>query len=771
MDINFFDFSLEPGKTLKDRIEYVKKEPIISVIMPFYNDQKYIRQSVYSILNQTFPYFELVIIDDGSTDEESLKELESVENIDERIRVLHRENQGVSVARDYGVKNTSPSTKYIVFCDSDDLLEPTYLECAYWTLETNKEASWAYTDSVGFDSNEYIWNEWFDAKKMKKENDLTLMSMIKKEDFNLVEGFNISEKYVFEDWNLWLKLMKNGKFPVRMNFYGSWYRRKEKAGELNNARKNKQRAMEIIENTAKTIEKNVKAIQYPRQNYNWNKIYENIDGLLIPKREENNKINILMIIPWMTTGGADKFNIDFLKGLDKEKYDVTVITTEAQVNNYRQEFEKYAIVYDLTTFIDRKYWLAFINYIIEKNNINFILNTNSRFGYSALPYIKGKYPEIPIIDYIHMEEWYNRNGGYSRDSSAIPSILDKTLVCNKNSEDVLVNHFERERDEIKTVYIGVNEKEYDPSKISEEDKKKILEKYDIEKNDRFIISYICRISEQKRPHLLMQIIKKLKENRNDILVVIAGDGYMLEDIKKEAKTYNLTENIRFIGNITNPKEIYAISDLTINCSIKEGLALTSYESLAMGVPVISADVGGQRELINEDVGVIVPCMQKESEIFNFRYKSEEIESYVNAINKVLENLEKYKSKCRDRILNGFTINQMNDNMDNIIQEIYNNPSQEKIENGKGLSNNLSIMKELICLFLEESNEQFRWQCLEYNKNYYELTEEMGVTKWSKIKEKLWTYPIWRGFIRILQKLGIIKGIKKVLNKDNKHEKE
>ena len=115
MDINFFDFSLEPGKTLKDRIEYVKKEPIISVIMPFYNDQKYIRQSVYSILNQTFPYFELVIIDDGSTDEESLKELESVENIDERIRVLHRENQGVSVARDYGVKNTSPSTKYIVF--------------------------------------------------------------------------------------------------------------------------------------------------------------------------------------------------------------------------------------------------------------------------------------------------------------------------------------------------------------------------------------------------------------------------------------------------------------------------------------------------------------------------------------------------------------------------------------------------------------------------------------------------------------------------------
>ena len=76
-----------------------------------------------------------------------------------------------------------------------------------------------------------------------------------------------------------------------------------------------------------------------------------------------------MIIPWMTTGGADKFNIDFLKGLNKDTYDVTIITTEPQVNNYRQEFEKYATVYDLTTFIDRKYWLAFVNYIIQKNNI------------------------------------------------------------------------------------------------------------------------------------------------------------------------------------------------------------------------------------------------------------------------------------------------------------------------------------------------------------------------------------------------------------------
>lgn len=765
MNNNFFDYSLEPGKKLKEKIEYKEKDPIIAVIMPFYNSKKYIRQAVYSVLNQTFPYFELLIVDDGSKDIESLQELEAVAKLDNRIQVFHKDNEGLAATRDYGAKKVSESVKYLFFLDDDDLIEPTYFECAYWTLETNINASWAYTDSVGFDASQYTWNKWFDSEKMKKQNDLVATAMIRRKDFEEVNGYDLREKAINEDWNFWLKMIAKGKYPVRMNFYGFWYRRKKNSGELNKAIANKKRTMEIIKNTEKNITKEVKAIQYPLQNYNWNQMPDIIEELIVPKeKKNNNKINILMIIPWMTTGGADKFNIDFIKGLDKNEFSITILTTEPQINNYRQEFEKYGEVFDLTTFIDRKYWLAFVNYIINSRNINFVFNTNSRYGYSILPYIKGKYPNIPIMDYVHMEEWYNRNGGYSRDSSSVESILDKTLVCNKNSENILVNHFGRTRDEIKTVYIGIDEEKYDPSTITENEKEEILNKYKIVKNGRFVISYICRIAEQKRPHLLIQIVKELKKYRNDFLIIVAGDGYMLNNIKKEAKEYNLMDNIKFIGNVTNTKEIYSISDLTINCSIKEGLALTSYESLAMGVPVVSANVGGQKELINEKVGIIVPCMQKENEIFNFEYKREEIENYVKAINKVLKNLNKYKLECRDRILNEFTIKKMNKNMNNIIQKIFKNPNKQKIENGKSLSNNLKITKEIICLFLEESNNQFAWQCQEYNKKYYELTTELKITKWSEIKEILWKHPSWRKFIKFLQKIGIVKAIKKLIGK-------
>ena len=183
---DFYNFSLEPGKIKEKNRDYMEENPIISVIMPFYNDKKYIRQSVISVLNQTFPYYEILIIDDGSTDKESLKELEEVEKLDKRIKVFHKENEGLAMTRDFGAEKSAETVKYLMFLDSDDLLEKTYLECAYWTLETNKDAAWAYSDSIGFDADNYTWNKWFDSEKMKKENELVSAAMVRKTDYKKV---------------------------------------------------------------------------------------------------------------------------------------------------------------------------------------------------------------------------------------------------------------------------------------------------------------------------------------------------------------------------------------------------------------------------------------------------------------------------------------------------------------------------------------------------------------------------------------------------------
>lgn len=743
-----FDYSLEPGRKL-EAADYKKHYPLVSVIVPFYNDEKYIEQSVLCILNQTFPYFEILIIDDGSKDKKSLNKLDEVSKLDNRIKVFHKKNEGLAATRDYGASKSCDTSKYFLFIDSDDLIEKTYLECAYWALETNSNAGWAYSDSVGFGTKNYLWNKWFDTKKEKKVNELLSLSLVRKEAYYSVNGYELREKAVNEDWNFWLKLISKGYYPIHMSFYGQWYRRKDTGSELTKSLQNRKRSLEIIRNTSKKIKKGVEAIQFPMLSYEKNTILEKIENIIVPKKKKNNKINLLMFIPWMVTGGADFFNLDLLKRLNKEEYDITILSSVPNNNSLRQKFEKYATVYDLTSFIERKYWLSFVNYIIEKNNINMIFCTNSMFGYSCLNYLKACYPDIPIFDYVHMGEWYYRDGGYARMSSNYKNVIDKTLVCNKGTEKVISEIMGKKKSEISTVYIGVDPEKFNPEKY---DKNELLEKYNINNKNKYIISYICRISSQKRPFLLFEIMCKVLKKRNDILFVIAGDGEMLFALKSKVDSEGISDNVIFLGNVKNTMEVYKISDLTLNCSIKEGLALTSYESLSMGVPVVSADVGGQKELIDDSVGVIVPCLQKETDINDYDYSEEEVNNYVLAIDKIIANIENYKNNSRERIIKKFTLDKMALNMDKEIKNVFSNPNKEKIKYGLKLSED--IQHQLLNIeeeFLYDTETDI-YLVREYHKKVYgryyidKNGKNIFNSKKELLRDKLWQMPIWRKFV-------------------------
>ena len=96
----------------------------ISIIVPVYNCENYINKCIESILSQSYPYFELLLIDDGSTDK-SGEICDKYKSIDSRIKVFHENNNGVSYARNLGISNSIG--EYIAFVDSDDWVEPDYI--------------------------------------------------------------------------------------------------------------------------------------------------------------------------------------------------------------------------------------------------------------------------------------------------------------------------------------------------------------------------------------------------------------------------------------------------------------------------------------------------------------------------------------------------------------------------------------------------------------------------------------------------------------------
>lgn len=131
--------------------------PEVSIIIPVYNNEKYIEKCIHSVLNQTFGELEIIAVNDGSTDE-SGKILKNLEREDVRIILLEQNNQGVAAARNLGVKKSTG--KYITFVDGDDYLKNDYIEKMYDLAEKESLdmviSGLTYVDESGKELNKII---------------------------------------------------------------------------------------------------------------------------------------------------------------------------------------------------------------------------------------------------------------------------------------------------------------------------------------------------------------------------------------------------------------------------------------------------------------------------------------------------------------------------------------------------------------------------------------------------------------------------------------
>lgn len=725
------DYSKRPGKNIEVVGKIKNREnPTISIVTPFYNGGATLLETAYSVFNQTYPFFEWIIVDDGSKDEESLKKLDDVSTMDYRIKVFHKENGGPSVARDFGISKCNSSTKYVFFLDCDDIIDKTMLECLYWTLETHSDASFAYTSMINFGDREFLWEQYLTVEREKRENVICISSMVKKSDLLEVGGFGIKEKAMYEDWNLWLKLLEKGKKPIRVSSNLFWYRTSN-TGELSRAKKNNENAMKYVNESASKIKKDVDVIQFPKLSGN-DVVFNERNDMVLPMYEKEKKKNVLFLFPWMVIGGADVFNLEMIKRLDKDKYSSYVLTTLPSKNELRQDFEQYATaVYDMAGFLEVSDYLNFIDYIIESRNIDVVFVSNSKHGYSSIPYIKSKHPNVFVVDYVHSVDFKDSRFGFGGYTYEFDAFIDKTLTCNNFTNNQLKDNFKKKN--VETVYIGTDVDKFNPDNFNKND---LLTKYGIPENKK-VVTFLARLSEEKRPNLFVKIADKLLKERNDLYFLIAGDGGLFNSVSKDIKKCGISSYVKMLGPTNTPEEIYAISDLTVNCSRLEGLALTSFESLAMGVPVVSTNVGGQTELIDDKVGYVV------------HYGSpNEFDEYVKGCNYVLDNLKMLSSNSRKKVKEKFTYESMINN----IKTIFDNNSISKSYESSDFCAGMYLTYSSLC------SKEFDWLVEEYINDKFGISISQSVinnfSRKSIIKNK---------FKSIAYRYNCVKEMKCILN--------
>ena len=174
----------------------------ISVIVPIYNVEKYLNKCLDSILQQTFTDYELILVDDGSTDT-SEKIADEYAAKDDRITVIHKQNGGLSDARNCGLDKATG--KYICFIDSDDWIEDTYLE-ELLSLAKNNEADIVICN--------YLKNSG--DKSISQPSDPGIVDQTGKEAIDNLYGSRYGEYVVA--WNkLYRKeIFENLRYPVGM---------------------------------------------------------------------------------------------------------------------------------------------------------------------------------------------------------------------------------------------------------------------------------------------------------------------------------------------------------------------------------------------------------------------------------------------------------------------------------------------------------------------------------------------------------------------------
>jgi len=182
--------------------------PRVSVIVPCFNLGRYVEEAVDSVLAQTYQDFEIIVVNDGSTDEYTNAILRGLRR--PRTTVLTTPNRGLPAARNHAIAHARG--RYICALDADDKLHPRFLEKTLGVLDRDPTVAFVSTWVECFGAESWTWRqERCDFPKLLAECVVLTASPVRREALNAVGGYDC-DRYLYgcEDWDLWISLVERG---------------------------------------------------------------------------------------------------------------------------------------------------------------------------------------------------------------------------------------------------------------------------------------------------------------------------------------------------------------------------------------------------------------------------------------------------------------------------------------------------------------------------------------------------------------------------------
>jgi glycosyltransferase involved in cell wall biosynthesis len=585
-------------------------KPLVSVIIPNYNYGKYILETIDSVLTQTFQNIEVIVVDGGSDDTETIEVLKQIDH--PKIRVFLREGRHlVGSNRNFGIEKALG--KYVCCLDADDIIEPTYLEKAMFYLEAFLfDVVYPWVQSFGDDT--VLWKTERATYELltQSQNVVATSAVFLRYAWLEAGGFKdypIGKGYIGEDWEFWARVAGLGyRFAVIPEPLMRYRVHKNSIWKFNQTSHEEMRCRIHAENNhLDAPEYRKKRERAARKSYLVNNPFVNLQT---PKTKKK----ILVALPFMVVGGVDSLFLNVFGHLS-QFYEITFYTTVPFGDEYGDNtslFQKITNeIYHLPRFLSaEKEWKKFIICLIETRNFDCMFLAGSSFTYDFLPEIKKHAPGLPVVDFLFNE------CGHIENNRKYCHLIDMNIVENEKIEQLLLLNHHEKPEKIRLIHNGVNIEKFS----KKADANLVREKYAL-KEGHFLVAFLGRFSQEKNPFAVIEIAKKLRYQPVEFFM--GGNGHQYAELVQQIQENFLQEIIKTPG-LVDTIEILSVADVLILPSTLDGRPNIVLEAMAMGVPVIATNVGG------------LPGIIKHGET-GFLFNADDLEEFAQTILKLKNN--------------------------------------------------------------------------------------------------------------------------------------
>jgi glycosyltransferase involved in cell wall biosynthesis len=597
--------------------------PLISIVIPIHDRTTDLGASLRSLEEQTTQDFEIVLVNDGSGDLESLRLLTEIRN-SVAIRVIDTNHSGPASARNRGA--LAANADLLLFLDSGNLLDRGAIEKLCWTLARYPQVAFVYSGAVHSGDIEALTYDDFEPQCLHRDNHLTTSCVIRREVFFELGGFDCLSKSSQEDSDFWRRLVERGHAGMLFREPLFHYRR-HKEGQsteptLAAAAGEARLSTEAITRHTTTshrpaplmpemprdpllarMEQALRDVildSIPREGYR----RPNVPNLFSPQRWDGGQINILYLIPSFYVGGAEVFDLRVLSCLSKDKYRVILVACEEPDGPWYDDFKALAgEIYALRRMgDDQAGHEAFLRYLMVSKSVDIVFNRNTWLGYDLAANWRSISKQVRYVDLLHLHafgaDWVGIAAKYH-------DKIDLRYVGTEEVRNYAVERYGLSQDPFRALYYGMSPDELPDRQTCAHRRAALREKWRISES-AFVVGLIARLTDQKDPVRWLSIAAKIAEHRTDTVFLVVGDGELLSAARAHAADLGLADRVVFTGYQKDAANYCAAMDVFLLTSKYEGIPLVVLAALAHGTPMVAADVGGIREALNRDTGRLLP---------------------------------------------------------------------------------------------------------------------------------------------------------------------